>query len=327
MPPIYVMTTRALRQGAFGSEPGPTRYLRVPRHRDRPEPDDALPAAQWFAEVRQAAVWGRDGCCNERERGDVLFFVHGYHNPPEIVFARTRQLATDLEAVGFKGTVVAFDWPAGEVALGYLEDRHDAKRVAMQLVSDGIRRLAKMQQPGCTINVHLLGHSTGAYLIREAFDDADDAQLATSGWTVSQVVFIGADVSAGSLAAGHATSASLYRHGVRLTNYSNLGDAALKLSNAKRLGLAPRAGRVGLPDDAPAKAVNVDCSTYVAQLDADPAVRAADQAASLGRFDHSWHIGNRVFTRDLLETLKGDLDRQLIPTRIEIDGRLHLRRG
>lgn len=327
MTPLYVMTTRALRDGAFSSEPGPTRYLRVPRERARPEPADAIPAKAWFDEVRQAAVWGQDARCSDRERGDVLFFVHGYHNPPEIVFQRTRQLAADLEAVGFKGTVVAFDWPAGEMALGYLEDRHDAKRVAMQLVSDGIRALAKLQRPDCTINVHLLGHSTGAYLIREAFDDADDARLANSGWTVSQVVFIGADISASSLAAGHATSESLYRHGVRLTNYSNLGDAVLKLSNVKRLGLAPRAGRVGLPDDAPAKAVNVDCSDYFAQLERDPAVRDADQAAALGRFDHSWHIGNRVFTRDLFETLKGDLDRQLIPTRTEINGRLHLARG
>ncbi len=327
MPPIYVMTTRALRDGAFGSEPGPTRYLRVPRERTRPEPADALKPAQWFDEVQQAATGGPGARCPEGERGHVLFFVHGYHNPPEVVFARTRQLATDLEAIGFRGTVVAFDWPAGETALGYLEDRHDAKRVAMQLVSDGIRPLAKRQRPDCPLNVHLLGHSTGAYVIREAFDDADDAQLANSGWTVSQVVFIGADVSSGSLASGHATSTSLYRHGVRLTNYSNLADAVLTLSNAKRLGLAPRAGRVGLPDDAPAKAVNVDCSTYFQALAGDPALRAADQAAELGRFDHSWHIGNRVFTRDLFETLKGDLDRHLIPTRQEIGGTLHLVRG
>ena len=38
-----------------------------------------------------------------------------------------------------------------------------------------------------------------------------------------------------------------------------------KLSNVKRVGVAPRAGRVsrvGLPDNAPAKAVGVDCGAH-----------------------------------------------------------------
>lgn len=327
MADLYVMSTRNIKAGEFGSEPGPTRYLRVPAKRKQPHPDDALKATDWFAEVRQKATWGVDSRDPDRERGDVLFFVHGYNNPPDIVFARQKQLAADLDAVGFKGLVVAFDWPAGDMAIGYLEDRHDAKHVAMQLVTDGIRTLSRLQQPDCTINVHLLGHSTGAYVIREAFDDADDARLANNAWCVSQVLFIGADVSSGSLAATNATSDSLYRHCMRLTNYSNLADSALKLSNAKRLGVAPRVGRIGLPDDAPGKAVNVDCSAYFQRLDKDAKLKKVDQAKAIGSFDHSWHIGNRVFTRDLFETLKGDLDRTVIPTRIEANGKLHLARS
>ena len=36
------------------------------------------------------------------------------------------------------------------------------------------------------INVHLLGHSTGAYVIREAFLDAEQhASIASVNWTVS----------------------------------------------------------------------------------------------------------------------------------------------
>ena len=148
---------------------------------------------------------------------------------------RHRQLQEDLRAAGFRGAIVSFDWPSADMTLNYLEDRHDAKQTALQLVDDGVRLLAREQAPGCTINVHLLAHSTGAYVVREAFDDADDASLAQSGWLVSQIAFIGGDVSGGSMSAGESSTESLYRHCIRLTNYSNEGDSVLKVSNAKRL--------------------------------------------------------------------------------------------
>ncbi len=144
---------------------------------------------------------------------------------------------------------------------------------------------------------------------------------------VSQVAFIGADVSSASRRADSDSGASLYRHCVRLTNYSNQFDSVLKLSNVKRAGVAPRAGRVGLPPGAPEKAVDADCSDYFSQLSRDEAVKAADQAEVIGAFDHSWHIGNRVFACDLFETLRGDLDRHVFPTRTASNGRLNLARA
>jgi hypothetical protein len=74
-------------------------------------------------------------------------------------------------------------------------------------------------------------------------------------------------------------------------------------------------GSVGLPENIPVKAVNIDCTDYFALLDSDQVIKNADQKAKIGTFDHSWHIGNHVFTLDLFELLKGDLDRNLFPTR------------
>lgn len=316
----FVICTRAVRGNRFLAEPGPTRYLQVPAG-EAPAPAHTVTRPDaWIKRLRRASVWGRDTRVAARERGDILIFIHGYNNSQAEVMQRHDRLAADLATAGFKGVVLSFDWPSAAIALNYLEDRHDAKLCAMQLVTDGVRALAREQTPDCSINVHLLAHSTGAYVVREAFDDADDARLDNNAWSVSQVAFIGADVSAGSLAADNATSDSLYRHCARLTNYSNLYDSVLKLSNAKRLGVAPRVGRVGLPGNAPPKAVNVDCSGYFAQLDQDEAVRAADQGAAIGSFPHSWHIGNRVFARDLFEVLRGDLDRSVIPTRSAAPG-------
>ncbi|MFM7419802.1 MAG: hypothetical protein ACKO54_08885, partial [Alphaproteobacteria bacterium] len=96
-------------------------------------------------------------------------------------------------------------------------------------------------------------------------------------------------------------------------------DAALGVSNAKRLGTAPRAGRVGAPTDADPKVSNVDCGAYFSTL--DPAKSVFAQGAN---FTHSWHIGDRVFARDLAMTLEGAIDRRGIPTRRPRDGRLIL---
>lgn len=306
---------------------GQGHYLLVPEG-EIPSPKHAVKKPeQWFKKLRVGATWGKDARNSELDRGDLLVFVHGYNNEQEIVMKRHAQLKRDLVSAGYKGEVLSFDWPSDNKALNYLEDRHDAKKSAMQLVTDGVRALSEKQSPDCTINIHLLGHSTGAYVIREAFDDADDARLLNNSWMVSQIVLIGGDISASSVSEGDSSTDSLYRHCARITNYSNLYDSVLKLSNAKRLGVAPRVGRVGLPNDAAAKAVNVDCTEYFGSLVSDAAIKEEDQSASIGTFEHSWHIGNSVFARDLLETLKGDLDRSVIPTRaIGAGGKLKLRR-
>jgi len=131
------------------------------------------------------------------------------------------------------------------------------------------------------------------------------------------LVFIAADVSRQAMSAGDSKSSSIYRHCVRLTNYSNPYDKVLKLSNIKRVGVAPRAGRVGLPGDAGEKAVNVDTGAYFSTLE--------EREDAIGAWSHSWQIGDPQFTCDLLETLRGDVDRMCIKTRVADRGRLALK--
>ncbi|KFN42823.1 alpha/beta fold hydrolase [Arenimonas oryziterrae] len=311
----YVLTTRRKRNGQYGDEPGPSSFLFVPPSKI-PEPAHEAPSPDaWAREVRKAATWGVDARTGH-PRGDVLVFVHGYNNSPDTIINRHRRLDTDLKAAGFKGVIVSYDWPSASSAFNYLEDRHDAKSTAMRLVSDGIALLAKLQTPDCSINIHILAHSMGAFVVREAFDDADDSKLARNDWLVSQVCFIAGDVSSGSMAADNATSDSLFRHCVRLTNYHNRNDGVLKLSNAKRLGVAPRVGRVGLPNDPNPRAIDVDCSAYFEKLNTDPVLKKKEQLAEAGSFEHSWFFGNQRFAKDLFETLRGDLSAQDIPTRL-----------
>lgn len=313
------ISTRTKKGDRFGNEPGPVRYLFVPEGAHEPLPEHQVTKSEWRKQaLADSTVETVDGVpC-----GATLFFVHGYNNDPAVVQDRHNLLRRNLKTAGFVGSVISFDWPSADSALNYLEDRTDAKMSALHLVTGGIQLFTDMLQQDCRINVHVLGHSTGAYVIREAFDDADDrASIANVNWTVSQVCLIAADVSAGSFENGHAKTSSLNRHSVRITNYSNPFDSVLKLSNAKRIGLSPRAGRVGLPDDAWPKCVDVNCGDHWASL-------VESDSRAPGTFSHSWHFGDALFMEDLKLTLAGDIDRHAIPTRrVGDDGHLHLRVG
>jgi esterase/lipase superfamily enzyme len=319
----YVMSVRNVSKGQFVADVGITRFLAVPDGAN-PDPTQAITASAWYKAVTTAGEWKN---AQGEDRGDILFVVHGYNNSESDVMQRHRLIRDGLAALAFKGVIVSFDWPSGDSALAYLPDRHRAKETALRLVDDGIRQLAARQTPDCPINIHILDHSTGAYVIREAFDDADDTQLAQSSWLVSQVLFAAGDVSSGSMSAGDAGAASIYRHCLRLTNYSNRNDSVLDISNVKRLGVAPRVGRIGLPPDSPAIAVNVDCTDYYAQLASDKAVQAADEPKGFsGAKSHSWYFGNTVFTRDVFDTVIG-IENSQRTTRVGgADGKLRLAR-
>jgi esterase/lipase superfamily enzyme len=307
----YVISARAVTgKGAkakFTNEPGTPNFLRVPEG-EVYRPVHAISTTDWINEVRDAA----DGLADSRvsEDGDVLFFIHGYNNTPDIISTRQRFLTEDLKAEGFHGIVVSFDWPSANSTLNYLEDRSDAAAVAELLVSHGIRLLAAGQSQGCKTNIHLLGHSTGAYLILEAFAQAEKVgKLYKQDWRVDQVGFIGGDIATSSLFASDDWSKPLFSRCVRLTNYQNPFDHVLAVSNAKRLGTSPRAGRVGVsPLLAHPKVANINCGEYFTTLDP----RASRFS---GTFAHSWYIGNRVWARDFALTLNQGIDRDAIPTR------------
>lgn len=297
----------------FGNENADCSYLEVPDP-ELPNPSHCVPREKrdsWAKRVIKAARQG----LRKGEFGHILFFVHGFNGDLAINMRRHRRLRDDLAGAGFKGVVVSFDWPCGDIGAFYLEDLKDAHDAAHQLVKDAIVLLAEFQEPDCVVNVHVLAHSMGAYVTREAFTWADDIDDVTGkSWHVSQIMLIAGDISARSMRASDPRSDTLYRVSNRVTNYSSHHDSVLGLSNVKRAGVAPRVGRVGLPDDAPDKAVNVDCSDYWKTDLTD-----AEKKKSLGNPAHSWHIGNPVFTRDMIDTMNG-VDRSQMVTRVE-DGK------
>lgn len=328
----YLLTARDLRKGVFVPEPGPVRHLAVPGTASEYGPDDVKPKAAWFEEVRAAAAarpnpnsttWSPAPGADQP--GDVLFYVHGYNNDLASVLKRQRDLSDLLAKENWRGVVVGFDWPSEDSVLNYVEDRSDAAEVARLLVEGGLKQLCANQERGCQTNVHVIGHSTGAYVVMKAFEESPVAGgLFKGDWRIGQVAFIAADVASAALSANDGSSATMFGRIMRLTNFSNGDDRVLAVSNAKRLGVRPRAGRVGLPKDAHPKAVNVDC-TEIHRREA--ASRSFGSIAEQMVFSHGFYFESRLFARDLAMTLEGAIDRWKIPTRRHEDGTLLLADG
>lgn len=206
----FLICTRSVDgTGHFVGEPGETSYLKVAAGQTGYSSADAVARARWKKSVIAAADGEEDEITGST--GDILFFVHGYNNDMKSVLWRTRTLQVMLAAQGWHGLVVGFDWPSENSTLNYLEDRYDAAQVACHLVDDALQIAVDAQFPAdpaarpCTINIHLLGHSTGAYVIMEAFANAaKKGDLFRKPWRIGQVVFIGGDVSSDSLAASSA---------------------------------------------------------------------------------------------------------------------------
>ena len=212
-------------------------------------------------------------------------------------------------------TVVSFDWPSAGQTYAYLPDLDAAKRTAIDLVNAGIRPLIAAQTDDCRVGVHALCHSMGAFVVREALDHADDGTVTGSDWTLNQLVLIGGDVEADDFVDGNKDTESMLGHCYRLTNYFNRYDEVLQISNVKRGGVEPRVGRVGLPDNAPPKTVNIDCSAHFETIR-----HPGDDPETALRWSHSWYFTDPTFYADLAQTLSGALDRTVVADRTAIPG-------
>ncbi|MDE4134661.1 alpha/beta fold hydrolase [Phaeobacter sp. QD34_3] len=304
----YLLSVRGRNGDAYSNALGGVKYLAVPAGADKLHRDHEIRSAAWMAAVQESAGAIRNDAGELVEKGHIVVFVHGFNTDQFDMLERHRKIRAGLEAHGFQGTLISYDWPSDGSVLGYCSDRRDARLAADKLFTHGIRPLSRLQRPDCAYNIHALAHSMGCFLLREAFDYADDDHAtAQNAWIVSQVAMVAADISQKSMKTGSPSTSSLFRRSVRITSYFSPFDDVLSISEVKRVGLSRRLGRVGLPEDTPDKAVNLYCGEYYK-------VNRDDFGEDPG-IAHRWHFDSPRFYEDLYHTLLGKLDRHVIPTR------------
>jgi pimeloyl-ACP methyl ester carboxylesterase len=239
-----------------------------------------------------------------RRTGEILFLVHGFNVSAADALAFHRKCEQNLRDAQWDGLVISFDWPSDGLVFAYLDDRVDARAAASALAHSAIGLLEARQAADCIVNVHVMAHSMGCFVTQQAFTWA--YQDVPPAWKVGQVLLVAADVDHSVFAADNASAKSFMQFSGRLTSYTNKYDKALLASNVKRLTLAPRLGRVGLPDDAPPMMCEVDCST----LFADTQISSLDPVKT-----HCFYFDQQQFWRDAALTLMGGLDRNVYKKR------------
>jgi pimeloyl-ACP methyl ester carboxylesterase len=301
----YMITLRTV---ADPDAVGPPRYISFEA---ADGPDEELDQSDWVTQV--LALFPptppmTGPVLSTVRTGDILFLVHGFNENHEAAKSFHLQCKAGLAAAGWQGEVISYDWPSDGLVFAYLPDRANARAAASGLVTSGIALLEQTQQTNCTINVHVLAHSMGAFVLQQAITWS--YQDVPPGWKVGQVITAAADVDYSVFFAGTPTANAFVQHAGRLTAYLNSYDKALMASNAKRLDLAPRMGRVGLPDDAPPMMCEVDCSAYFAEAYPD----MGDELSPVTT--HCFYFSQPEFWRDAVLTLAGGIDRSVIPTRL-----------
>jgi hypothetical protein len=315
----YVLSVRSKDKKAdeFGVDVGVPTYLEVPDKDDVPKPSHTVGGVEtWMKSIVNRA---NPPGAKQDDRLDIVFFVHGYNTPADEALLRQRLVEKELSKRGFACIVVGFDWPTKSGELGaalYAIDREMAQDTAACLVKGGIVPFTIFSAEVCPVNVHLMAHSMGGFVVREAFRNVDKARNSnlSNDWRIGQVVLFAADISSGCFELSNSDMDGVFNHCGRLTNYFSGYDKALAVSNAKNIDIDSRVGRVGMPVDTPAheKAVDVDCGPRYA-INPNPKFNFID-----GMPSHSWYLEDSIWYDDLAYTLQGNIDRNLIPTRTRV---------
>ncbi len=311
---ILCVRDKASGEDKFGIGIGPISYLKVSGDSATPLPSHKVGGVrQWLDEIVKQANPSED---EPASKLDIVFFIHGYNTDPEEALKRQRLVEVRLRERNFHCMVIGFDWPTAGSAALYSYDRFAAQNTASLLVKGGIIPFASYTLPNCPINIHVMAHSMGGFVVREAFRAVDKGRNAdlSNDWRIGQLVLFGADISSECFEIDHSDMVPVFDHCGRITNYYSGHDEALAVSNIKNIDINSRVGRVGMPINTPSneKAVDVDCGPRYAFIP-DREFTVID-----GMVSHSWYLEDTIWYDDLAHTLKGQLDRKSIPSRNQI---------
>lgn len=127
----YIICTQNIKGGTFGNEPDKATYLKVPSNSPTFLPKYKISTKEFVTDIVDQKV------------ENIVIFIHGYNTEDADVLERHRTLKGGLHKAGFTGDLISIAWPSNDKALLYLEDRHDTKRTAFELVNKAFSETAK----------------------------------------------------------------------------------------------------------------------------------------------------------------------------------------
>lgn len=309
----YVITNRIRKNGTYGEDPEPRgvlHYLVAPGSYNKNRGQFQEISLDAFRDQLLDAL---KAMVKNGKNAQAAIYIHGYNNNFQDALEELNEIGTNLSGVGYDGLVIGFSWPSEGKTLEYLEDRDDARESVTGFVHVmHLIKSVRMPAEKCFVDVSMLAHSMGNYVLREGLDyfwkhvgyPWDDIYFA-------QTLMFAADIAYDSLKSGGSGQAiSSFSH--RLTFYYSIHDDVLGLSTSVKHFGSRRLGRSGPEsyDDLPENVVGVD-SSKVANPDNAEKFKA-----------DGVHSSYRVIPdilKDFVATMSGQ-DRAAIPNRTEIPG-------
>lgn len=243
---------------------------------------------------------------NMMQGADVLIFIHGYNVSWDSAVASAAALQLSLNAQRKKGEkeiiVVLFSWPSNGSMMpfaAYKSDRVDARNSGAS-IGRGILKLRdflatlkrdalKDNEKLCGSNIHLLCHSMGNYVMRNAIEKKLIGYSRGRMPRIFQHVFLcAADVNDDALENPNNGFSRLHELAANVSVYHNQEDFALHISDATK-NEADRLGQSGSAH--PALVHN-----KVHQVDCTPIVR--------GFTEHSYYLWATV-NYDIRQSIQG----------------------
>ena len=306
----YMITNRRKRKKTYGSEPekrGELYFLTAANSYDNNwekynEVEKANFKDSLFEDLKN--IQKRD------EPAKMAIFIHGYNTSFDEAVAGYSSFGKSLKNHNWDGLLVGYSWPSEGTSLGYIEDRDDARESVTGFVHlMNLIKLVRMPAEKCYIDVSMISHSMGNYVLREGLSYfSKQVGYPRNDIYFTQTLLLGADISYNSLELdGSGRSICDFSH--RVTAYFNKNDNVLGLSRGVKHFGNRRLGRSGPSDYSklPQNVVAVDCC------------KVANKEICKKSSIHSSYFVISEELNDFVSTMNG-IDRGAIPGRLEIAG-------
>jgi esterase/lipase superfamily enzyme len=282
MPAYWMITDRAIKNGAPTGDQGPLKYFVADQGPlDNFKNWQSL-SADAFKKLLVAAAdqFPTLPHAQHEQQSHVTFFIHGYNNGWDAAARRYQKLCADLySGKNGLGLCISFDWPSLGSVLGYLPDRDHARDCAGDLVTifselydwllDKQADAADDPADACKAKISVISHSMGNYVMQKAMAAAwtrKNQPLLVS--LVNQLVMVAADVDNDLFESGASDGSdgdAVANLTYRVTSLYSGRDAVLGASAGLKHFGTRRLGRSGLAVRPPAGKDNVwdvDCSGF-----------------------------------------------------------------
>ncbi len=184
----YFFSVRGRSGDVYSNSLGGAKYLAVTVNVRRANSSHEITRTAYFSAVQDEAG------ATEFDKGNIVFFVHGFNTDQWDMLERHRKIRGGLKAHGFRGCVVSFDWPSDGSVLGYNADRRDARLAADRLralvnttpfaLGDGLPAIKVTVSVGLALSGQFSPESTA---INGICDQADKALYAAKSAGRDQV--------------------------------------------------------------------------------------------------------------------------------------------